>query len=239
MSQQLGILVVIDNEAAVVSGTLRDHIYLIDNGHWAGSSGEATGELVTAVEGTQSASQLEQQVLNWVPFGIGSPPVPTPQIAFLQTPDYALLADVPHPVRRPQYFQPRILDSAGVDIRDSLSMRDSGGRVRLAGAEDKTVYYPDPAIINITGEAVDLGVIFPAQYGSPDFFSEGLYWSATVDTNKVGLFSYTMHIRLHYSTRHDGVVTDHAITLPHSAYIKVTRDFAKNGFANTPMILPV
>jgi hypothetical protein len=239
MSQQLGILVMVDNEAAVRSGTLRDNIYLVDNGQWAGSSGEATGNLITAIEGTQSAAQMGQQVLNWLPFGIGSPPVMVPQTAFLQAPDRALLADVPHPLRRPQYVQPRILDSLGIEIRNTLTLRDSGERSLLAELDDKTVYYPDPAIVNITGEAVDLGVIFPAQYGSPDLFSEGLYWSASVDTNKIGVFTYTLHIKLSYSKRRKGKVTDLSITLPHDARIKVTKDFAKNGFRDTPAMLPI
>jgi hypothetical protein len=37
----------------------------------------------------------------------------------------------------------------------------------------------DPSLFHknaeLTGEAVDLHVIYPAQYGSPDLFSDGLY----------------------------------------------------------------
>jgi len=54
-----------------------------------------------------------------------------------------------------------------------------------------------PMLIDVTGQAVDDGVIFPAQYGSPDLRTEGWYWSATVDTNKVGLHHCDLHIRIH------------------------------------------
>ena len=53
-----------------------------------------------------------------------------------------------------------------------------------------------PALLDITGQAVDDAVIFPAQYGSPDVHTDGWYWSATVDTNKVGLHRCDLHIQL-------------------------------------------
>ena len=54
-----------------------------------------------------------------------------------------------------------------------------------------------PTLVDITGQAVDDAVIFPAQYGSPDIRTEGWYWSATVDTNKVGLHRCDLHFVMH------------------------------------------
>lgn len=54
-----------------------------------------------------------------------------------------------------------------------------------------------PAIVDITGQAVEDAVIFPAQYGSPDPFTDGWYWSATVDTHKVGRHHFELHVMLH------------------------------------------
>ncbi|MCX6461372.1 MAG: hypothetical protein NTZ03_13830 [Actinobacteria bacterium] len=51
-----------------------------------------------------------------------------------------------------------------------------------------------PFIADITGQAVDDGVIFPARYGSPDLSTDGWYWSAVVDTHRVGTHHATMHI---------------------------------------------
>jgi hypothetical protein len=53
-----------------------------------------------------------------------------------------------------------------------------------------------PVLVDITGQAVDDAVIFPAQYGSPDMRTDGWYWSATVDTNKVGRHQCDLHIQL-------------------------------------------
>ena len=108
-----------------------------------------------------------------------------------------------------------------------------------AKAADTRIYFPNPVIADIAGEAVDLRVIYPAQYGSPDLFSDGLYWSATVDTNKVGHFAYTLYITLFYSEPVDGKMTACSVTLPYVAYINVTNAMATNGFCTTPAILPV
>jgi hypothetical protein len=64
-----------------------------------------------------------------------------------------------------------------------------------------------PVLVDITGQAVEDEVIFPAQYGSPDSDSAGWYWSATVDTHKVGLHRCDLHIML-YRPRLDGHVIE-------------------------------
>jgi hypothetical protein len=261
MSQQLGILLMIDTAAAVEAGSLDGNIYLIDNGKWAGSTGEGTGHLVTAVDGTWIFGQADAQVLNWLPLGIESPPPTLPQTFFLreaapenlsQRPRPAeehalaegpvapaaaapLVKPAPPPLRSPR----KILDILGREVSPKAHPRPFRAQ---AGAPAKAaatrIYYPNPVITNIAGEAVDLRVIYPAQYGSPDLFTDGLYWSATVDTNKVGHFAYTLYITLFYSEEIDDKRTECYVTLPYVAYINVTNKVTTNGFCKTPAILP-
>jgi hypothetical protein len=262
MSQQLGIVLMIDSVAAIEARSLDGNIYLIDNAKWAGSTGEGTGHLVTAVDGRRVSSQADAQVLNWLPLGIDSPPPTLPQTYFLQPAARESLSQrsgsagepalegvgapaaatppaepAPRPLRLPR----RSLDILGRDVGqaklESLSALERDGSP--AKAADTRIYFPNPVIADIAGEAVDLRVIYPAQYGSPDLFSDGLYWSATVDTNKVGHFAYTLYITLFYSEPMDGKMTECSVTLPYVAYINVTNEIATNGFCKTPAILPV
>jgi hypothetical protein len=243
MSQQLGILLMIDSAAAIEAGTLDGNIYLIDNAKWVGSTGEGTGHLVTAVNGARAAGQVDVPVLNWLPYGVASPPPTLPQTFFLSDAARATLAqhvrsqkERTGPAREQDVVAaepplPRLPRKA-MDILG----RDLGKFA--ATTPGKRIYYPNPLISNIAGEAVDLRVIYPAQYGSPDLFSDGLYWSATVDTNKVGHFAYTLYITLFYSESTGGERTDRSVTLPYVAYINVTSEVATNGFCKTPAILP-
>lgn len=213
MSQQMGIIVLVDNAAAIETGSLQGNLHLFDNGRWSGSRELGTDHMVTAIDATQSWTQNDVPVLNWIPVGIGGPPPALPQQQFLNPFDRRMIADVPQPVRRPLYAHPRILDAFGRDMRLAA----------LSGAADAaSTFYPDPVICNIAGEAVEKGVIFPAQYGSPDFFSEGLYWSATVDVRHIGLFAYTMTIKLYHSRTNLTVAEEDAVVLCQDAYIDIT-----------------
>jgi hypothetical protein len=263
MSQQLGIVVMIDSVAAIEARSLDGNIYLIDNAKWAGSTGEGTGHLVTAVDGSRVSSQADSQVLNWLPLGIDSPPPTLPQTYFLHQAAReslsqraesageravaegvgapAAAAPLVEPAPRSLRLPRRSLDILGRDVGqaklESLSAREGDGSP--VKAADARIYFPNPVIADIAGEAVDLRVIYPAQYGSPDLFSDGLYWSATVDTNKVGYFAYTLYITLFYSEPVEGKMTACSVTLPYVAYINVTNEIATNGFCKTPAILPV
>jgi hypothetical protein len=254
MSQQLGILLMIDSAAAIEAGTLDGNIYLIDNAKWVGSTGEGTGHLVTAVNGARVASQIDVPVLNWLPYGVASPPPTLPQTFFLGDAAREMLSQrVQSPEQRAALAREQDVVAAEPPIADiepplprlprkpmDILGRDLGevAQTFAAVTPSKRIYYPNPLISNIAGEAVDLRVIYPAQYGSPDLFSAGLYWSATVDTNKVGHFAYTLYITLFYSESTGGEWTDCSVTLPYVAYINVTSEVATNGFCKTPAILP-
>jgi hypothetical protein len=253
MSQQLGILLMIDTAAAIEAGSLDGNIYLIDNGKWAGSTGEGTGHLVTAVDGSWIFGQADAQVLNWLPLGIDSPPPTLPQTFFLnkaapenlsqrsRPAEERALAEGPVAPAPPRLRSPRkILDILGREVSPKTHARPFRAQPGApANAADTRIYYPNPVITNIGGEAVDLRVIYPAQYGSPDLFSDGLYWSATVDMNKVGHFAYTLYIALFYSEQAGDKKTEYSVTLPYVAYINVTNKVATNGFCKAPAILPV
>lgn len=80
-----------------------------------------------------------------------------------------------------------------------------------------------PVLASISGQAVDLGVILPARYGSPDPQTGGWYWSATVDTSRVGTWSYTIRIDLPRPGARP-------LRLTHAARICVTTRPRRNGF---------
>lgn len=265
MGQQLGIVAVIDIAAAVEANSLQNHIWLVDNGGWEGSTGEGAGTLASAIDVTDAA-QAGPPTLNWLPIGVGTLPITVPQTFFLYEDDRATLTHAPLPAKHPQRFPVRIRNVLGDEVNikhaersptgaeaatalSGKNIHDPGrarflrGAVsRVAQADDQDViYYPDPAIYRIGGEAVEQGVIFPAQYGSPELFSDGLYWSATVNPNIQGAFRYTMWITLFYSRRDKhGVVTDHSVTLPHDAWLAISKGGVRSGFLDdTLAIIPV
>ncbi len=81
MSQQLGIIVMIDVEAAIKANTLKGNTYMFDNMKLQGSEGLGTDALVSALNGTHwsDGSQANEQVLNWAPVALGSIPPTLPK----------------------------------------------------------------------------------------------------------------------------------------------------------------
>jgi hypothetical protein len=214
MAQQLAIIVLVDVARALANGTLTDNVYLIDNMGPCGSQGEGTGAMVTAINGTywSDGSQGTEQVLNWLPYSIGStsPALPRSYHAARsrQSDQHALdaVAGLGDPSAPPDAAAlERIRASVGSRAKThsrtnhlaDLKILDVTGNVIPAGADTSAYSFPAPEIIDITGEAVDQKIVYPAQYGSPDMVSDGWYWSATVDTSRPGTYAYTMHVRLH------------------------------------------
>lgn len=132
----------------------------------------------------------------------------------------AARSDSPAPLSGPDYVDP------------GTARFKRTGKSRVAQAGDQTlVYYPDPVILRVHGEALDAGVIYPAQYGSPAMFSAGLYWSASVDPSRLGLYRYTLDIGLYYSRRDArGSTVEESVILSHDAWIKVSTGLPRNGF---------
>ncbi len=99
MSQQLGIIIMVDVEAAINADTLKANTYMFDNMKLQGSEGQGTDALISAINGSYwvDGSQANEQVLNWLPYGVGSLP-PTIPKSFLidkaKNSDLKVLADL-------------------------------------------------------------------------------------------------------------------------------------------------
>lgn len=258
MSQQIAIMLVIDIEAALKTRKLDGNIYMFDNLRTEGSIGEGTGELTTIANGYywSDGSQASDVVFNWLISGVGSLPKTLPaqyrksrrkshnnkilkELMLLKNKQYdnnlseneafKFLGDMPS-------FSSKVNDFLGNSYDYGSGSLTITGKDYTKDTVDEPISYLEPVITNITGEAVDKGVIFPAQYGSPVPVKDGWYWSATTDTNKVGTYSYTLHIIL-YKPKDEkhGVLEWEPVEMTCEAKIKVTKTAKVNGFTNGAM----
>ncbi|SFW85820.1 hypothetical protein [Chitinophaga sancti] len=110
----------------------------------------------------------------------------------------------------------------------------------LGGAEMSDISYLTPQIYNITGEAVEKGVIYPAQYGTPAPIKGGWYWCAAVNTYMTGVYTYTMHITLYKPELHGDETVWLPVNFTYDAKIKVSSGAMRNGFTGGSLgTLPV
>lgn len=49
-----------------------------------------------------------------------------------------------------------------------------------------------PYITRVSGDAVNLGILVPTVFESPEFGSLGIWWGGNVTTNQEGLYHYTL-----------------------------------------------
>jgi hypothetical protein len=262
MSQQLGIILLIDVAAAVAANTLEGNTYLYDNMRLQGSEGLGTDKLISAINGASyfDGSQANEQVLNWLPYGVGSLP-PTLPKSFLsdksKNSDLKVLEDVKALTDRLTSAggTTKIADvikvletiSQNVGIKTQLQTKDGHAQHEIGSSGQKIMDVTgelvsevdgkipeinslNPIITNITGEAVDKKIIYPAAYGSPDMVTDGWYWAASVDTSRPGTYAYTMHIQLYKLAPENGAWTWVPVDFTCDAYIKVSNDPKRNGF---------
>lgn len=260
MSQQITVILMIDIEAALNANKLEGNLYMIDNLRTEGSEGEGTGHLVTAVKGNHwsDGSQAGEAIFNWLISGIDSLPKTLPRQYHknrTRALNKKLLAKLNNlknkenldDLNENENLQNLINMTIGISkIKDSVgNSRDHGignftvtGKHYIKGQSDEPISYLDPIITDITGEAVDNGVIFPAQYGTPVSIKDGWYWSASTDTSKTGTYSYTLHITL-YKPKHIKKTTTlewEPIQMTYESNIKVSTSTPKvNGFTNGSM----
>lgn len=260
MAQQLAIIVLVDVGNALEANTLKENVYLFDNMKLHGSDGQGTGGLVTAINGAywQDGSQATEQVLNWLPYSLGSIPPTVPrgyQADRARQTDQQALAELEalatgaaKPDNGADAELGRIRKTAGSRVKTTRATagRLSGQKVldvtgKVLSAENTGAYsYPPPVITDIYGEAVDERIMYPAEYGSPDMVTDGWYWSATVDSSRPGTYSYTMRIQLHKLVRHDGQVLWDPVNLTCESALRITTEPKRNGFTKTGMgMLPV
>jgi hypothetical protein len=268
VGQQLSIVVLVDVAAAVDARTLEGNTYLFDTMRFQGSEGEGTGDLVTAVNGTHwvDGSQADEQVLNWVPVALGSIPPTVPRnyhasrarhserqalvafddlVARSATDDDIDVAAELRQIHSDMGVRARVTgDRHGGARSCRVGHRgvDITGNIVVAGVvgAHATPVHPALQITDIRGEAVEENVMFPAQYGSPDLISEGWYWSATVDTSRVGTYAYTMEIELHQLTKEDEDWVWEPIRMSYQSHIRVSSEPKRNGFTKAGIgMLPI
>lgn len=256
---QNSIVVLIDIEAALAESCLENNCYLVDNTRALGSKGEGSEAIVSAVVGVHNAdgSPAAEAVLNWISYGISALPPTLPRSHNLRTHhgkhDMALITKL---AATSSHEDVAALladhqDEHGVFGSRRSTMPYLPVDPRTASGEfvspDAVEYaaHVNPAIIGVRGEAVENAVIFPALYGSPDFYTEGWYWSATVDTNKVGRHSYILDVQILRPVRENGSVTWQPEVYSVTAHIDVTRTILVNGFSGLieagflPLISPL
>ena len=275
MSQQLGIILMVDVEAALEANQLEGNCYLFDNMKLQGSEGLGTDKLVSAINGTHwcDGSQANEQVLNWLPYGVGSLP-PTLPKSFLaeksrNTDLLALdqlkeLADRIETTEKANFTSveaiveelKKISNSTGYktqlqskysDVTNDLGVvgqkiMDVTGELVSELDEDKIpqINSLNPILTNITGQAVDEKIIYPAAYGSPDMVTDGWYWAASVDTSRPGTYAYTMHIQLYKLSLVDGQWAWQPVDMTCEAFIKISNDPKINGFTGAGVgMLPI
>ncbi len=276
MSQQLGIIIMVDVEAATNADTLKGNTYMFDNMKMQGSEGQGTDALISAINGSHwfDGSQANEQVLNWLPYGVGSLP-PTIPKSFLtdkaKNSDLKALADIDELVSRIEgddsYQFNNVNDvlaelkkiSGEKGIKTNVKSKRTKKRRKSSqhSAEQKIMDVTgslvtaeegkipeinslNPIITDITGEAVDKNIIYPAAYGSPDMVTDGWYWAASVDTSRPGIYSYTMDIQLFELKREERNWTWVPVTMQIDAYLKISSDPKINGFTHAGMgMLPI
>jgi hypothetical protein len=260
MAQQLAIIVLVDIGNALEANTLEGNTYLFDNMKLHGSEGQGTGDLVTAIHGAywRDGSQATEQVLNWLPYSLGSIPPTVPrgyESDRTRQSDTQAIAELDALMAKP--------DATGSDPTAGLTQirKAVGTRVkttrrtkgRLSGQKildltgevvtdtaANTHSYPAPVITDIYGQAVDEKIMYPAEYGSPDLVTDGWYWSATVDSSRPGTYAYTMRIQLHKLVRRGSETLWEPVNMTCESKLKVTTEPKINGFTGAGLgLLPV
>lgn len=259
MTQQLAIIVLVDVGNALESRALKDNVYLFDNMKLHGSENQGTGDLVTAVNGAYwgNGSQASEQVLNWLPYSLGSIPPTVPrnyqatrareadkqalaELRSLANGSSADGADAGSVVAQAQ-------QTAGMAVHTTARTRALSGQKLLdvtgqvVGDQNQGAHsYPSPVITDIFGQAVDEKVMYPAQYGSPDIVTDGWYWSATVDTSRPGTYTYKMKIQLHELVQRAGEWIWQPVNLTCESKLRVATAPKRNGFTKSGMgYLPI
>ncbi|MEV8016963.1 hypothetical protein AB0O76_11555 [Streptomyces sp. NPDC086554] len=261
MPQQLAIIVLVDVGNALESNTLDGNTYLFDNMKLHGSTNQGTGDLVTAVHGSywRDGSQASEQVLNWLPYSLGSIPPTVPrgyeverarqsdEQALAELQDLAAKSTVPSADAAAELS--RIRRNVGTRVKTTrrTSGRMSGQKIvdvtgQVVTEESAgTASYPAPVITDIYGEAVDAKIMYPAEYGSPDMVTDGWYWAASVDTSRPGTYSYTMRIQLHKLAQTNGEIRWEPVNLTCSSSVRITSEPRRNAFTKAgigPLPIP-
>ncbi len=245
---QYSLSVVIAAGRTIVDGSAEGHVWLVyprdesapDLERVEGGPDPALTFPCTGVH-FADGSMADDVTLNWMVSSVTSipqgRPVPVPL-----TPDQAELADrIRELVSSATSLQGQedILAASFNPQHRPLGdtrLPDAPGTPRDIDGRPITVFqaltgaYLVPILADITGPAVDDGVIYPAQYGSPDALTEGWYWSATVDTAKPGIHEVILHVDIFRPAVRDGVLTFRPVRFQIPTWLDVRAVPAVNGF---------
>jgi hypothetical protein len=260
--QEITIIVMIDTQAATEANSLEGNIYLIDNLRTEGSTGEGTPNIKSKVNSLHwiDGSQSGEYLFNWLPYPIASVSPMLPKT-------YAKTVAKRHDALNLKLLQgvaggatkdkANNLTALATSIGKNVSIRNAFGAINETGTKlmglDGTIIthgqndpvneitHLVPQITNLTGEAIEQGVIYPAQYGTPVQIKDGWYWSASTDGSKVGTYSYTMHITLYKPVLKGKEIIWEPMYFTHDAKIEITtapmlNGFTKEGCAYLPII---
>ncbi|MCP1758821.1 MULTISPECIES: hypothetical protein [Bradyrhizobium] len=252
---QISIVTVIDIETALAEGCLDGNAYVIDN---TGPFAQSPHARVTNVPGVYDAdgSQAMEAVLNWITVGVAQLPPTLPRsyphrfniantarrllspsvrtqehISKIQENISKMLTDPPKPLQ--------VRDRGAVRTYDAPVL-NAAGKV-LKPDDTITAASVPPVVVRIRGAAVENGVLYPALYGSPDPLTDGWYWSATVDTAKVGRHDYTMEVALYRPVQENSKMLWEPRLFTLSCSIQVSNVPSVNGFTSgfVPGLLPI
>jgi hypothetical protein len=155
----------------------------------------------------------------------GTPAVPT--LSLLKDPNGRKISDdLPLMDLRGNFIS--VNEAAPMKFAEDMDNQQGAGA--SASSELSDISYLTPQIYNITGEAVEKGVIYPAQYGTPVPVKGGWYWCAAVNTYMIGVYTYTMHITLYKPELHGDEVVWKPVNFTYDAKIKVSSGAMRNGF---------
>ncbi|MFI0239857.1 hypothetical protein [Streptomyces sp. NPDC016845] len=260
MAQQLAIIVLVDIGNALEANTLQGNTYLFDNMKLHGSEGQGTGDLVTAIHGAywRDGSQATEQVLNWLPYSLGSIPPTVPrgyEANRARQSDAQALEELDEITAKPGALSSdpaadlrKIRQTVGTRVKTTRRTKgrlsnqkvlDVTGEV-VTDATAGAYSYPGPVITDIYGQAVDEKIMYPAEYGSPDLVTDGWYWSATVDSSRPGTYSYMMRIQLHKLVLRGSESLWEPVNLTCESKLKVTSEPKINGFTGAGLgLLPI
>ena len=138
----------------------------------------------------------------------------------------------------------KALDPTGLVV-PAARKSDGAPAISLPGndksQEESNISLQPPIITNISGEAVDEGILYPVQGGTPIGINGGWYWNATISTYKPGTYSYTMHFTLYNPIPVQGGGLEwEPVEMTHRASLLVKSRPMTNGFTHGAMgLLPI
>lgn len=235
MSKHVTIEAIVDARAALQEGRLENNIYLMDSENHAGSRGGGSGNLTTCISNgiLIDGSQAEDVVINWFVSGMENVPISLPRF-FMHHYRQKRLERIWHHLIENRNNGEAVPEHLPLPERMGNCWKSNSMLALDNDGEEFDSFMP--ILADITGEAVEKGIIYPARYGTPVPVDEGWYWSASVDAHVPGIYTYTMHIDLYKLQEKESKPA----RMKCEAYIEVSAIPQQNGFTDAGIgLLPM